>query len=151
MKEQSQGVASGKGWLLVLPAIAVAAILGFGLWGRTGKVRLLFADRYNKALVTETREAPLFGGMEERAGEVLSQLLLGPMEPYNQPLVQGDARLGSVMHRGGKLFVDLEIADLAVQKLPFSLLRRAIEESLGYSVPGAGKVELSINGHQIGS
>jgi hypothetical protein len=73
------------------------------------------------------------------------------MEPYNQPLVQGDARLGSVMHRGGVLYVDVEIVDLAAQKLPFVLLRRAIEQSLGNSVPGAGKLELSINGRQVGS
>ena len=151
MKEQSHGPAPGKGWLLVLPAIAVVAIVAFGLWGQTGQIRLFFADRYNKNLVMETRQAPLIGGMEERAEEVVTQLLLGPMEPYNQPIVQGDARLGSVLRRGGSLFIDVEIPDLAAQRLPFNLLRRAIEDSLGASVPGAGKLELSINGHQIGS
>jgi hypothetical protein len=141
----------GKAWLLILPAIAVAAILAFGLWGETGKVKLYFADRNNKALVAETREAPLIGSMEERAEAVLSQLLLGPMEPYNEPLIQGDARLGYVMHRGGTLYVDIEIFDLGAQKLSFNLFRRAIEQSLDNSVPGAGKVELSINGRQIRS
>lgn len=151
MKEQSPAAASGKGWLLVLPAIAVMAILSFGLWGRTGKVRLYFSDRHYKSLVAETRDAPLMGSLEQRAEGTLSQLLLGPMEPNNQPLILGDARLGSVMHRGGTLYVDVDIADLAGQKLPFNLLRRAIERSLGDSVPGAGKLELSINGQQIGS
>ncbi|MCX7026996.1 MAG: hypothetical protein NT061_05830 [Spirochaetes bacterium] len=137
--------------MLVLPILAAVAILAFGLWGRTGNAKLYFADRHYKSLVMETRAAPLLGSMEERAEELMSELLLGPMEPYNQPLIQGDARLGSVMHRGGTLFIDVEIVDLAEQKLPFDLFKKAIEQSLSSSVPGSGKLELYINGHQIGS
>jgi len=149
LKEHGTSDAPGKGFILVLSGLAVIALFVFGFWGRPGKAKLYFADRYNKALTVETRDAPLLGSMEERAQELMSDLLLGPMEPNNQPLIQGDARLGTVMRRGAILNVDIEIVDLVGQKLPFGLVKRAIEQSLGESVPGAGRLDLYINGHKI--
>lgn len=149
MKARGQVERQGLGWLLVLPAVAILALLVFGLSGRTGKATLYFADKDFRGLVAETRNTPLLGNMEERASELLSELVLGPMDPDKQPLFQGDVRLGTVMQRGSNLVVDLEISDLGLQKLSFDLVRKAMEQSLADTVPGAGRLLLFVNGRQV--
>jgi len=135
-------------WLLLVPAIIVLALVVNGVDPSADRAKLYFLDSGRTKLVSERRAMPLVGSLEARAEDVLKELLLGPFDYRLQPLFLQDARLSPVMHRGGRLIVDLEIADLSQIDVPFVLLRSAIEKTLAASVPGYGRLELYINGSQ---
>lgn len=133
-------------WLLLVPAVIVLALVVNGLAPSADRASLYFLDASRTRLVAEQRAMSLVGPVEERSEQVLKELLLGPFDHRLQPLVLEDARLGAVMHRGGRLLVELEIPDLSKVDVPFALLRSAIERTLAASVPGCGRLELYLNG-----
>ena len=135
------------GWLLIIPAVIVAALVINGLDPEAGRARLFFLNADRTKLVTETRNLALMGSMEERSKQVLDELMLGPFGHKLQPLFKQDARLGAVLHRGNRLYVELDIPDMANLDVPFSLIRSSFEKTLSASVPGAGILELDVNGH----
>ncbi|MFA5853014.1 MAG: hypothetical protein WC820_09950 [Spirochaetales bacterium] len=135
------------GWLLVIPAIIVAALVLNGLDPASGRAQLFFLDASRTKLVAETRNLALMGSMEERSKQVLDELMLGPFGYKLQPLFKQDARLAAVLHRGNRLYVELDIPDLANLDISFSLIRSAFERTLSASVPGAGVLELDVNGN----
>jgi len=136
------------GWLLVIPAIIVAALVVNGLDPAAGRARLFFLDAGRTKLVAETRNLALMGSMEERSKQVLDELMLGPFGYRLQPLFKQDARLAAVLHRGNRLYVELDIPDLANLDVPFSLILSAFrEDALGVRCPGAGSLELDVNGN----
>jgi hypothetical protein len=135
-------------WLLLVPAVIVLALVANGINPSADRAKLYFLDSGRTKLAAERRAMPLVGPVEERAERVLKELLLGPFDYRLQPLFLQDARLGPVMHRGGRLIVELQIADLGQVDAPFALLRSAIEKTLSASVPGCGKLDLYINGRQ---
>ena len=83
------------GWLLVIPAIIVAALVINGLDPAAGRARLFFLNADRTKLVAETRSLALMGSMEERSKQVLDELMLGPFGYKLQPLFKQDARLGA--------------------------------------------------------
>ena len=135
-------------WLLLVPAVIVLALVANGINPSADRAKLYFLDSGRTKLAAERRAMPLVGPVEERAERVLKELLLGPFDYRLQPLFLQDARLGPVMHRGGRLIVELQIADLGQVDAPFALLRSAIEKTLSASVPGCGQLDLYINGRQ---
>lgn len=134
------------GWLLVIPAIIVSALVINGLDLSAGRARLFFLNADRTKLVAEDRNLALMGSMEERSKQVLDELMLGPFGYKLQPLFKQDARLGAVLRRGNRLYVELNIRDMANLDIPFSLIRSSFEKTLSASVPGAGILELDVNG-----
>jgi hypothetical protein len=134
------------GWLLVIPAIAMVALVLNGLAPSARRSRLFFPDESGTKLIAETRQLDLMGSIEERSVGVLDELMLGPFGTSLRPLFKQDATLRVVMYRGGRLHVNLDIPDLGGLDFPFGIIRSAIEKSITDSVPGAGSLELYVNG-----
>lgn len=137
------------GWLLVIPVIIVAALVFNGLDPAGRRSQLYFLDAHRTKLVAESRNLSLMGSMEERATQVLDELLLGPFDQRLQPLFKQDVRLFSIMHRGNRLYVDISIPDIGALDVPFGLILEAFEKTLSSSVPGAGVLELDVNGTPV--
>jgi len=133
-------------WLLLVPAVIVLALVVNGVDPSADRAKLFFLDASRARLIAERRAMPLVGSIEERSERVLKELLLGPFDNRLQPLFLQDARIAVVMHRGGRLLVELEIPELSRVDIPFTLLRSSMERTLAASVPGYGRLELYING-----
>ncbi len=134
------------GWLAIIPAIAVVALVVNGLDPAANRAKLFFPDASGSKLAAETRRLDLSGSLEERSQRVLEELILGPFGNSLQRLLPRETRLRAVLHREGQLHVAIEVPDLAALKTPFRLVKEAFEKSLASSVPGFGKLELYING-----
>jgi len=135
------------GWLFVITAIVLLALILNGLDPAVRRARLYFLDAHRTRLAVETRNLSLVGSLEERSRLVLEELMLGPIGYSLQPLFRQDIRLGSVMHRGNRLIVELTIPDPAGLDVSFRLIRSAFEKTIAESVPGAGVLELYVNGN----
>ena len=149
MAESSSKPNHPEGWLFLLPALLVVALVVNGLSPSSRNIRLYFLDADRSRLVAEKREFSLAGTIEERACLVLGELMLRPFSPELQPLFRAEARLGSVMHRGNRLHVEIELSDLTSLDIPFSLVRLAFEKTLSSALPGAGSLELYVNGNLV--
>ncbi len=147
MGESSSRPSRSSGWLLVFPAIIIVALVFNGLNPSSRQASLYFLNADRDRLVAEKRDIALVGSIEARASLILEELLLRPFSPALQPLFRQEARLGSVMLRGNRLHVDIELPDLAGLDIPFSLVVSAFEKTLSRSLPGAGSLELYINGN----
>lgn len=120
-----------------------------GLDPHSRHATLYFLDEHRSRLVAEDRKLLLMGSVEERAQKLLEELLLSPYKHTLQPLFTQDARLGAVLHRGNRLYVDIELPDVAAQGLSFGLVRSAIEKTISASIPGAGELVLFVNGTRV--
>jgi len=136
------------GWLLLLPAIALIAILAFGLIQNGAACSIYVADGTTGDLKVEKRRIDLSGQLEEKASKLIAEFLLGPMEHDNAPLFQGEVRLGSVLHRSGLLHVDIELSDPPRQLSSLASIRKGMERSLSASLPGSGRLVLYVGGTQ---
>jgi len=134
---------------MLIPAIIAIAVVFYGLEPTSRNARLYFLNSNKSRLVVENRELALMGSMEERCQNVLGELMLGPFSHSLQPLFTEDARLISVMHRNNRLYVDIGIPDITDSNVPFSLIISAFEKTLASSVPGAGSLELFVNGNLV--
>lgn len=147
MSESASRPGRPRGWLFVIPAIVILALILNGLNPAARRARLYFLDAHRTKLAVETRNLSLVGSLEERSKRVLEELMLGPIGYSLQPLFKQDARLGAVMHRGNRLIVELTIPDPAGLDVSFRLIRSAFEKTIAESVPGAGVLELYVNGN----
>ena len=147
--EASSRTGRTNGWLVIFPALVAVALVLYGLGTTSRNSRLYFLDSSRSKLVAENRELALMGSIEERVQSVLGELMLGPFSYSLQPLFTQDARLRVVMHRGNRLYVDVEMPDIAILNIPFSLIANAVERTLADSVPGAGTLELFVNGSLV--
>ena len=147
MSESAPRPTRPRGWLFIIPAIIILALILNGLNPTARRARLYFLDAHRTKLAAETRNLSLVGSLEERSKQVLEELMLGPIGYSLQPLFKQDARLGAVMHRGNRLTVELAIPDPAGIGVPFRLIRSALEKTISESVPGAGVLDLYVNGN----
>lgn len=149
MGESSSKPNRPRGWLLVFPAIIVVALVVNGLNPSSRQASLYFLNADRDRLVAEKRDLPLVGSLEARASLILEELLLRPFSPELQPLFKQEAYLGSVLHRGSRLHVEIELPDLASLDIPFNLISNAFEKTLSSALPGAGSLELYVNGNLV--
>ena len=149
MAESSSKPNHPGGWLFILPALLILAFVVNGLYPSSRQVRLYFLDADRSRLVAEKRAFPLAGTVEERASLILGELMLRPFSPALQPLFRQEAHLGSVMQRGNKLLIEIELPDPASLDISFSLIRSAIEKTLSGALPGGGGLELYVNGNLV--
>jgi len=147
--ESSSRPNRSSGWLLVFPAIIIVALVINGLNPSSRQVSIYFLNADRDRLVAEKRDASLVGSIEARASLVIEELLLRPFSPELQPLFKQEVHLGSVMHRNNRLHVEIELLDLASLDIPFSLIRSAFEKTLSAALPGAGSLELYVNGNLV--
>jgi len=126
--------------------MAVLVLVYNGLSAGRGGAKLYFADESRTRLVMERRNIPGTGGLEDRSRAVLDELLLGPMERGHESYLEGSSRVSAILHRDGKLYVDIDIPDLGALLTDASLLAEGMSRSLRESVPGAGTLILHVNG-----
>ncbi len=139
------------GWLILIPVLAVLALLLNTIDPASRRSRLYFTDASASRLAGETRRLPLVGPVEDRARRIVEELLLGPATYGLRKLTKGDVRLRSLMHRDGRLHIALEVPDLSASGPSFLLLKQSIEKSIARSVGGAGPVDLYLNGRLMES
>jgi hypothetical protein len=146
MKEEQPRHSKPGGWFILLPILAVLALLAFGIGSASTKTSLYFFDKSGRSLVTERRVIPLVGSVEARAMAVLEELLLGPVDHNHIAPMPPGTRLVALLHRGNRLEVSLATEALYSFKLDFPKVREAFEKTLASSVPGYGILDLYING-----
>ncbi|HWP68031.1 MAG TPA: hypothetical protein VN437_01935 [Rectinemataceae bacterium] len=134
---------------MLIPALLALALVLYGLEPTSRNARLYFLDSTRSKLIEENRELALMGSIEERSRNVLGELMLGPFGHSLQPLFNKDAQLRAVMHRGSRLYVAIEMPDIFSLNTPFGLIENAFERTLADSVPGAGSLELFVNGNLV--
>ncbi|HEY9053883.1 MAG TPA: hypothetical protein VIO60_03590 [Rectinemataceae bacterium] len=148
MTSPEDGRARAGGWFFVIPALALMAVLGFGL-SRGGNASSIYvADGKTGRLIPEKRKIDLSGTIEEKAAKLVSEFLLGPMEHAHSPILPGELRLGTVMHRAGILHVGIRLSEPARQIGGIAELKRGMELSLASSLPGSGRLILYVDGIQ---
>lgn len=146
-QEQPRHSRSG-GWIVLVPIMAVLALLAFGIGNASTKTRLYYFDKTGQKLVQELRVIPLVGSIETRALALLEELLLGPAEPGHIALMPSRTRILAVIHRDNRLAVSLSIESLHEIPFDFAKVREAFEKTLVSGIPGYGNLELYINGQQ---
>jgi hypothetical protein len=139
------------GWLVLIPVLAVFALLLNTLDPASRRSRLYFADASGTRLKGETRRLALVGPVEDRARRVVEELLLGPATYGLRKITKGDVRLRSLMHRDGRLHIALDVPDLSAPGPSFQLLKQSMEKSIARSVGGSGPVDLYLNGRLMES
>lgn len=135
----------GPSWAVTLTLLAVIALLA-GTFFPERALTLHFPDSTGTRLLSERRKPVPTGTIEQRAEAVVSELLIGSGERGRLPLFSGDVRLLAVMERSGILYVDISSEALETSKVSFPLAVKAIHYSLRDSVPGSGKLVLTIDG-----
>ena len=151
MRKEKEKHGRPLGWLILVPVLAVLALLLNTLDPASRRSRLYFADASASRLTGETRRLPLVGPVEERARRVVEELLLGPATYGLRKITKGDVRLRTLMHRDGRLHIALEVPDLSASGPSFQLLKQSIEKSIARSVGGSGPVDLYLNGRLMES
>ncbi len=148
MKQAETRHARTNGWVVLVPIMAIVALLAFGIGSASTKTRLYFFDKTGRNLVEERRTIPLVGSIETRAVALLEEYLLGPAEHGHIGIMPPGTRILAVLHRRNRLTVSLETQALYGFKLDFSKVREALEKTLASGIPGYGMLELHVNGQQ---
>lgn len=134
------------GWIVLIPIMAVLALLAFGIGNASTKTRLYFFDKTGQKLVDESRVIPLVGSIETRALAVLEELLLGPAEPGHIAILPLGTSIHAVFHRDNRLVVSLSLESFHEIPFDFPKIREAFVKTLASGIPGYGTLELYING-----
>lgn len=148
MKQEETRHSKTGGWIVLIPIMAVIALLVFGIGTASTTTKLYFFDKTGQRLVVEKRIIPLVGSIETRAIAVLEELLLGPAEHSHIGVLPPGTRLLAALHRGNRLTVSLSTEALYGFKLDFPKVREAFEKTLAAGIPGYGILELYINGNE---
>ncbi|MCE5255811.1 MAG: GerMN domain-containing protein [Spirochaetaceae bacterium] len=127
-------------------ALALLFLLFHGAGSVIGKASLYFANGKHSALAREQRNIELIGSVESRAEALVEEVILGPMEKGNSPLVPVLSRVQSVLHRGNKLYIDISVPDIADMTVPFPMVSSAIQKTIEKDIPLAGQVIVFVNG-----
>ncbi len=132
----------------IIAALIIAGI-AFVLLSRPGLqysgMKLYFPKRDSQTLAVERRAIAPIGSLEEKATEVVHELLLGPISRNMQPIVHSDIVLERVVSGNNAIFLDFSSEDIASFSPEYSAFKRAIDESLRATIPGSYRVYLYIN------
>jgi hypothetical protein len=149
VKERETQTHSKPLWLLIFLFAILGLVLFYGLRPGRGMATLYFLSKDKSSYIEEKRNVRFSGTPEERAQALLKEILLGPQSRNASPLFNGPARLASILDRGGKLHVDIHLGSVADVAVDIDIVKKAIAKSLETSLPGAGSLELYVNGVNI--
>ena len=149
MKERVTQTHSKPLWLLVFLFAILGIVLFYGLRPGKGLATLYFLSNDNSSYIAEKRNIPFSGTPEERAQALFDEILLGPQSRNASPLFKGPARLASILDRGGRLHADIRLSSLSDLAVDIDIVKKALAKSLERSLPGAGTLELYVNGAHI--
>ncbi len=131
----------------------IAAIIAIGIiyvvWGGPGLqytgMKLYFPKRNDQTLAVERRPIAPIGSLEDKATEVVHELLLGPISRNLQPIVHSDVELERAVAGKNAIFLDFSSKDVASFSPEYSTFKHAIDESLRATIPGNYRIFLYIN------
>lgn len=131
--------------IAALVAGAVIVILLHGPILQFNGMHLYFPDTNGRHLVLERRNIAPIGSLEERASDVIRELLLGPISRNLQPLVHADLSLLRVIAGKNSIYLDFSIRSVEEISASYKLFKEAIEKSLHNTIPGNYRVYIYIN------
>lgn len=133
----------------ILAALIVGAVIVILLHGpilQFNGMYLYFPDTNGRHLVLERRNIAPIGSLEEKASDVIHELLLGPLSRNLQPLVHADISLLRVIAGENRIYLDFSIRSIEEISANYTLFKEAIEKSLHNTIPGNYHVYIYING-----
>ena len=128
-----------------IQAVILLALFLFG----GNKAALYFANARMNALSLEKRDMALNGSIESRAREVVETEVLGPMERGRVPLFPRLSSVQTVMKRGGKLYISVNVPDLADTQVSYTLVNAAMKKAIAKNLSFAGQVVFFVNGEMV--
>lgn len=135
----------------IIAGIIIVAIV-FIVWNGPGLqysgMKLYFPKRNSQTLALERRPIAPIGSLEEKAGEVAHELLLGPISRNLQPIVHSDVSLERVVTGKNTIFLDFSSNDVPNFSPEYATFKRTIEKSLRATIPGNYHIYFYINSIQ---
>ena len=137
--------------------LAVCVLISIGFFftvGNNRAYRTLFfpsADRVSPGLAVsiagEKRRVPAHRNLQDNAGQLVQELILGPSDPTLRPLLGPGTRLIAVVAAGRDVYVNLT-ADLLLSSgpLPAEAQIQAIASNLAYNFPRVRRIYVLIDG-----
>jgi hypothetical protein len=132
--------------IALLIIVAVVFIVWRGPTLQFNGMRLYFPDKDGQTLKLEKRPIAPIGNLEEKAKDIVEELLLGPLSRNLQPVVHVDISLERVVSGKNALFLDFTTEDLPGFSAEYETFKAAIEKSLHDTIPGNFRIYLYING-----
>ncbi len=132
--------------IVLLIIVAVVFILWRGPTLQFNGLRLYFPDKSGQTLKLEKRPIAPIGSLEEKAKDVVEELLLGPLSRDLQPIAHVDISLERAVAGKNELYLDFTIKDLSAFSAEYKIFKAAIDRSLHDTIPGNFHVYLYING-----
>jgi hypothetical protein len=132
--------------LVLLLIVGVVAVIWWGPTLQFSGMRLYFPDKNGKTLKLERRPIAPIGNFEERAKDVVAELLLGPLSRDLQPVTHADISLERIVAGKSVLYIDFKAGDLAWFSSEYSMFKTALTKSLHETIPGDFHIYLYING-----
>ncbi len=138
----------------LLGALAAALFLSVLLFSLSGESRsterVLFFQEYRSADFTgEVRELPKKASKEADIELLVREIILGPIDIHNDPLLPEDADVRSVMLRDKTLYVDFSI-DVIFQRqdsvLSFSEVLDGVRRTITFNFPSVERIVFTIRG-----
>ena len=132
----------------VIAALILGAVIFILLRGpilQFNGMRLYFPDEKGQNLKLEMRHIAPIGSLEEKASDVIRELLLGPLTRNLQPLVHSDISLLRVVAGKNSIYLDFSTVSLEEISASYKLFKEAIEKSLHETIPGNYHVYIYIN------
>ncbi len=130
-------------------AVILLVLFLFGTGFDGNKAALYFANARINALSLEKRDMALNGSVESRARKVVETEVLGPMEKGRVPLFPRLSSVQTVMKRGGKLYINVNVPDLADTQVSYTLVNAAMKKAIARNLWFAGQVVIFINGKMV--
>jgi len=132
-----------------IQAVILLALFLFGTGFDGNTAALYFANARMNALSLEKRDMALNGSIESRAREVVETEVLGPMERGRVPLFPRLSSVQTVMKRGGKLYISVNVPDLADTQVSYTLVNAAMKKAIAKNLSFAGQVVFFVNGEMV--
>jgi len=132
----------------VIAALVLGAVIFILLHGpilQFNGMRLYFPDEKGQNLKLEIRHIAPIGSLEEKASDVVRELLLGPLSRNLQPVVRSDISLLRVVAGNNSIYLDFSTASLEEISASYKLFKQAIEKSLHETIPGNYHIYIYIN------
>ncbi len=130
----------------LLLIIGVIAVIWWGPTLQFNGMRLYFPDKSGKTLKLEKRPISTIGTLEERARDIVEELLLGPLSRDLKPVAHADISLERIVSGNNALYIDFTTKDLSRFSSEYEMFKAALTKSLHETIAGNFHVYLYING-----
>jgi hypothetical protein len=113
---------------------------------------IYFLDSDGVGVSGELRRVPMRKGKEQNIELLLDEMILGPVDIGHRRLFPRDVRIGSVLFRHGRLYVDISpsfIYNSEESGTPITETLRIVERTIRYNFPEVDEILFFIGGKEI--